>query len=193
MKDEFCPQVRVEGSVMSKKGLAESFAAKTHYEIECRDADGNLKWVEAFDNLIPNAGLNDVLDKYLKGSSYTAAFYVGLLQAAASPAIAAGDTMASHSGWTEFTGYTNSPDVRPTLTLGTVASQSVDNSASVAAFAVTLASPESSTIDGAFICTDDTKGGTSGVLFSAGFFSSAKSVGNGDTLNVTATVTAAAA
>lgn len=194
MKDKLCPQVRVEASVMSKQGLGESFLAKTHYKIECLDSEGNLKWVEEFDNLVPNVGLNDVLDKYLKGSSYTAAFYVGLLQVAGSPAIVAGDTMASHSGWTEFAGYTMSPDVRPTLTLGTVASQSVDNSASTASFSITLASPVSSTIDGAFIATDNAKSGTAGILFSAGFFTGgAKSVGNGDTLNVTATITASAA
>jgi hypothetical protein len=131
-----------------------------------------------------NAGLNDLLTNYFKGSSYTAAFYVGLKD---SGTIAAGDTMASHSGWTEDANYSNS--TRPALTLGSVASQSVDNSASKAVFNIN----GSTTIYGAFVTTNSTKSGTTGTLYGAADFSSSRSVINGDTLNVTITLTAASA
>lgn len=168
-------------------GLAEQAAFANRYLVECFDADGKLKWRDFIENAMMNVGLNDVLDKYWKGSSYSAAHYVGLLTGAASPIVfGAADTMSSHTGWTEFTNYSES--TREALTLGTVASQSVDNSASKASFSIT----GSGTIDGAFITTDSTKSGTTGTLVAAGVFTGgSKSVGNGDTLNVTITLTAA--
>ena len=158
------------------------------FHVECIDKHGNLKWeAEIPQNLVVNEGLDDNLDKYLKGSSYTAAFYVGLTDG--TPTEAASDTMASHAGWTEVTAYTEAN--RPGLVLGTVASQSVDNSANKATFSINA---DSTTIGGAFICTNNTKGGTSGTLYGVGDFTGGdKAADDGDTLNVTVTCTAAAA
>ena len=39
-------------------------------------------------------------------NSYTAAFYLGLVDGATTPTFAAADSAASHAGWTENTGYT---------------------------------------------------------------------------------------
>lgn len=158
-------------------------AMSSVYRVECFGSDGALKWVEEVHNTVVNAGLNDLLNKYFKGSTYTAAFYVGLKDTGT---IAAADTMSSHGGWTENSTYSNSN--RPTLTLGSVASQSVDNSASKAVFNIN----GSTTIFGAFVTTDNTKGGTSGTLYGAADFSSSRAVLNGDTLNVTITLTASA-
>ncbi len=158
---------------------------ENHWKLECFDRDGKLKWIEEFDNLVTTEGLNDSLDKHLKGSGYTAAWYVGLT--ASSPSFAAGDTMSSHAGWTESTTYSNA--TRPALTLGTVSAGSVDNSASKASFNIN----GTVTIGGAFVVANSTKGGSSGVLYGGGAFSSNRSMLNGDTLNVTVTATAAAA
>ena len=157
---------------------------ENHYIVECIGPDGKLKWTNEFDNLVTNEGLNDNLDKYLKGSTYTAAFYVGLTDG--TPTVNAADTMSSHAGWTEVTDYSES--TREALVLGTVASQSVDNSASKASYSINA----TATVGGAFITTVSTKGGTTGVLYGVGAFSGDKSVDNGDTLNVTVTCTAAA-
>jgi hypothetical protein len=154
------------------------------YRIECIGADGALKWVEEIENLVVNTGLNDLLDKYFKGSSYTAAFNVGLKNTGS---VAAGDTMTSHGGWTENPTYSNA--TRPALTLGTVSGQSVDNAAAKASFDIN----GSTTIFGAFVTTNSTKGGTSGTLYGAADFASSRAVISGDTLNVTVTLTAAAA
>ncbi len=159
---------------------------ENHYIIECFDKDGALKWIEEIYNLITNVGLDDVLNQYLKGSAYTAAFYVGLTDG--TPTTAAGDTMSSHAGWTEITDYSES--VRQTLTLGTVASQSVDNSASKASYSIN----GTATVGGAFIVTNSTKSGTTGTLYGVGAFTGGdKSVSSGDTLNVTVTCTSASA
>lgn len=160
---------------------------ENHYFVECIGPDGKVKWTDEFDNLVTNVGLDDNLDKYLKGSTYTAAFYVGLTDGTPTPA--AGDTMSSHAGWAEVTAYSEA--TRETLTLGSVSSQSVDNSASKASFSI---NSDSTTVGGAFIVTNSTKGGTTGVLYGVGAFTGGdKSADNGDTLNVTVTCTAAAA
>lgn len=156
------------------------------YVVECHDKDGRLKWREEMQNLTVNVGLDEILDKFWKGSTYTASFFVGLTDG--TPTVAAGDTMASHAGWAEVTDYSES--VRETLTLGSVSSQSVDNSASKAVFSVT----GTATVGGAFITTNNTKSGTTGILIGAVAFTGGdKSVSNGDTLSVTATLTAASA
>lgn len=158
----------------------------TLYEVECLAPDGTLKWTASGRNTVVNVGLDDVLDKYFKGSSYTAAWYVGLTDG--TPTIAAADTMSSHAGWAEVVPYSDAN--RPTLTLGTVASQSVDNSASKASYTINA----TSTVGGAFLSTDNTKSGTTGTLYGAAAFTGGdKSVSSGDTLNVTATLTAASA
>ena len=144
------------------------------------------KWIEEFDNLVVNAGLDDSLDKHLKGSGYTAAWYMGLTDG--TPTVAAGDTMSSHAGWTEVTAYDEAN--RQTVTFGSVSGQSVDNSGSPCVFTV---SSNGTTIGGAFIVTDSTKGGSSGTLYGGGAFSAGdKTLDDDDTLTVTVTCTASA-
>jgi len=165
----------------------EQIVLENTYVIECVGPDGNLKWTETVKNLVTTEGLTDNLDKYLKGSAYTAAFYVGLTDG--TPTVAAGDTMASHAGWVEVAAYTEG--TRPALTLGSVSGGSVNNSASKASYSVNA---NSTTIGGAFITTNNTKSGTTGVLYGVGAFSGGdKSADDGDTLNVTVTCTATAA
>jgi hypothetical protein len=161
-----------------------SLKLKNTWNIVCKDSNGEVKWEETKDNIIVNAGLDDLLNKYLKGSSYTAAWYVGLK---GSGTAVAADTMSSHSSWSELVGYSQSN--RPTLTLGTVSSQSVDNSGSKATFS----SNATATVAGAFISSDNTKSGTSGTLYGVVDFASARSVISGDTLEITVTLTAASA
>lgn len=168
-----------EGDVVASRPYGERAYPVAIYKVTCLGPDGAEKWTEEFHNLITTEGKNDVLDKYLKGSSYTAAFYVGLK---ATGSVAAGDTLASHSGWSELTDYSGN---RKALTLGTVASGSVDNSASPASFAINA----TITVTGAFVATASS--GSSGVLYSAGEFSTSKAVASGDTLNVTVTLTMA--
>jgi hypothetical protein len=164
------------------KGMG--FAFRNTYLVECFDPDGNLKWRDETTNLVVNEGLDDVLTRYLKGSTYTAAHYVGLT--GSTPTFAAGDTMSSHTGWTEVTDYSEA--ARQDYTPGTVSGQSVDNSASKASFSINA---DNTPIGGAFLATDNTKGGTAGILYGGAAFSAGdKTADNGDTVNVTVTCTA---
>lgn len=160
-------------------------APRAVFLVTCFDRDGNVKWEDEARNLVTTAGKNDLLDKYLKGSAYTAAWFVGLIDLTSYSAIAAADTAASHAGWIEATAYSES--TRPALTLGTVAAGSVDNSASKATFSINA----TKTIKGAFTISNSTKGGTTGTLYNAALFSGGdRAVNNGDTLAVQATYTA---
>lgn len=186
MKQLAKANVNVDAGAKARAGLNGAIGMMSHWEFEAVGPNGKVKWREQFDNLVVNAGLDDLLDKYFKGSGYSAAFYVGLTDG--TPTVAAADTMASHAGWVEVTAYTES--ARPALTLGTVSGQSVNNSASKAAFSINA---NGTTIGGAFLATNSTKGGSTGTLYGGGAFSAGdKGLDSGDTLNVTITLTAAA-
>jgi hypothetical protein len=149
-----------------------------HYHFVCRKPDGSVRWEEHADNLVVTAGRNDILDKYYKGSTYTAAHYLGL-KSTGTPNAA--DTMSSHGTWTEVTDYDEA--TREVLTWGTPASGSVDNSASKASFAINA----TVTVYGGFVTTNSTKGGTTGTLIGATDFASSRACLDGDTLEVTVT------
>jgi hypothetical protein len=177
--DMVASSVRVDRELQSRAGAGGMF----HFK--CYDADGNLKWEENIHNLVVNQGLKDMNDKYFSGSGYSATWYLGLVNNSPTPSYVAGDTAASH-GWTETTAYSQA--TRPACTFGaaTTADPSViSNSASPASFSIN----GTVTVAGAFLISENTKGGSSGVLFSASTFQSpgARSVVSGDTLTVTYT------
>lgn len=164
-----------ECGLTMRQSMNESFPAPSmRYVVECIGADGQVKWREEFSNLVTTAGKTDIVDKYLKGSGYTAAWYC-LLKGTGSAA--AGDTLASHAGWSEVTPYSGN---RPTITWGTTSSGS--NTSSAVGISIT----GSATVAGAGVSSVNT--GTSGTLYSAGDFSASRSVISGDTLNVTITI-----
>ena len=67
-------------------------APRARYDVVCTDADGNEKWRDTSYNLVTTPGKNDLLDKYLGGIAYTAAWYCGLISSVGFTAIAAADT-----------------------------------------------------------------------------------------------------
>lgn len=144
-----------------------------HYEVQCLDAEGNVKWVESFDNLFTNEGLDHILDVVFSDGSQDNTHYIGLK---GSGDMAAGDTLSSHSNWTEFTDYSGD---RKAWTEAGVSSQSITNSASPASFSVS----GSGTVAGAFLTNAES--GTSGKLYSGADFTASRTVASGDTLNVT--------
>lgn len=154
------------------------------FHFKCYDKDGNLKWEDSAHNLVTNVGLKNMNENHFTGSAYTATWFLGLINNSPTPSYAAGDTAASHAGWVESSAYTQS--LRPTVTFGTSTTADpsvISNSASVDVFTMNA----TVTIAGAFLISNSTKGGTTGILFSESTFQSpgARAVVSGDTLNVT--------
>ena len=175
---------QVSASLVTRPGLGETVGAGGVYTVECVGADGQVKWTDTFHNLVMNGGLANMNGVYFGASAQSTTWYLGLVTGPGSgTTYAAGDTLASHAGWTENTDYT--PSGRKAVTFGsaTTANPSViSNSASPTSFSMNA----TATIAGAFLC--NVSSGTSGVLFSAGDFTGGdKSVASGDTLNVTYT------
>ena len=173
-------------SVASQGGAQDGIRGGGVFAVQCFDKDGNLKWEAKSPNLVVNVGLKDMNDKYFSGSAYTATWFIGVYGAGATNNPAAGDTAASHTGWTEVTAYSQA--TRPSASFGaaTTADPSViTNSGSPAVFSIN----GTTTVGGAFLISNNVKGGTTGVLFSASDFTSPgdRNVVNGDTLNVTYT------
>jgi len=177
------PADHMNGTIGRAAGACERLDPHGRYTFECYAPDGTLKWADTIDNLITTTGKNDLWDKYLAGSTYTAAWFLGLIDNAGYSAIAAGDTAASHAGWAESTAYSNAN--RPAQSWGAA------SAGAKASTATTFNVNATATIKGGFLISNSTKGGTTGVLFSAGLFTGGdRAVANGDTLNVTYTASA---
>lgn len=173
-------------SITKNDGAKEGLRGGGVFKVECRDKDGNLKWSAESHNLVVDVGLQDMNTQYFKGVSYTAAWYIGLYGSGASNTPAGSDTMALHPGWTEITPYSNA--TRPAAVFGTASTADpsvITNSASPAQFNINA----SNTVGGAFLVSNNTKGGSTGILFSASDFQAPgdRTVASGDTLNVTYT------
>jgi len=155
------------------------------YTFQCHDKDGKLKWEESTHNLIVNQGLQSMVSVYLDGATQITTWYMGLITGPSSgTTIAAGDTLASHAGWTEYTDYSGT---RPAVTFGTATTADpsvIDNSAAKNQFTI---SGSGGVVAGAFLC--NVSSGTSGTLFSASDFQSPgdRTVVAGDVLTVTYT------
>jgi hypothetical protein len=155
---------------------------RTSYHIECVGPDGQVKWTEDVRNLVTTVGRTFNLEVLLRAgvgggvvpTAYTAAWYLVLKGAGT---IAAGDTLASHAGWTEVTPYASAS--RPTVTFPAVAAGAVTSNT------VAITVNATATVAGAGICTTQAVGTNTGTLYAMTDFAASRSVASGDTLNVT--------
>jgi hypothetical protein len=176
-----------DASVVRGSGIGEHAEAHGRYVIECIGADGKLKWREVIENVVATVGKNLMLDSSLAGAAYTVVGpFMGLISSVSYTAVAAGDTMASHSGWLEA-GGTNAPTYSGNRKTAVWSASSAGTKALSAALSFAITS--TGTVKGAFLTFGTgavaTKDDTGGVLWSAGTFSTGdKAVVNGDTLNV---------
>jgi len=186
-------------TLQAKAATDETVGVEGFYQVECRDANGNLKWTESFPNLVNAVGKQLMLNTLLKGSSYSVTGpYLGLI-GTTSPTFNVEDTMTSHSGWTEFVNYTVSGSaVRGTAVFASATDNAVASPSNVvtsSATAITYTITGSGgNVTGCFLVTgsgaSSTQSNTGGTLYSAGAFGSAKSTTAGDTVSVTYSTTA---
>jgi hypothetical protein len=190
MSEIIAPLEATNASVIRGAQGMESVKATGKYVAQCFDVHGNLKWEDEFDNLVTTQGKNHLLDTYLGGSSYTAKVFLGIISTGSYSAVAAGDTANSHTGWTEFTSYSQTTRRPPTFSASSSGSKATSTAA---VFSVN----GSDTVKGTFLMANTgtgsaaTKGGYSGSLYSAGLFTGGdKTVSSGDIINVTYTASA---
>lgn len=123
-------------------------------------------------------GVNRLWDTFFgKGTPVTQIdpWYIGLINNSPSPVTAQADTLASHTGWSEFSSYSGN---RKAWVDADAASRA-KGTTSVSSYSITA----SGDIYGIFLAS--VSSGTSGILWNTGAFSTIPSVINGDTLNVT--------
>jgi hypothetical protein len=157
--------------------------AKGKYFVECRDKNGKLKWKEEINNAVTTEGITKLLNIGFGSTSHPkiTAWYLGLIDNSPSPSLSAGDTHASHAGWSESVAYSNSTRVQWVTTDLTSGHTTITN-ASAAAFTINA----TATIYGIFLSATSTKGSTAAsTLYSTAAFGSTQAVANGDTLNIT--------
>lgn len=171
---------------------ADKIGIKGKYEVWCVGPDGKIKWHDTIDNVVATVGKNLALDTFLAGAAYTVTGpFMGLISSTSFSAVAAADTMASHAGWLEA-GNANAPTYtapRKTAVWAVAAAGAKALSAALP-FLIT----GSGTIKGCFIAYGaaavSTIDSALGTLLSAGLFSGGdKVVSNGDTVNVSYTLT----
>ena len=155
-----------------------------HYTAVCYDAAGNVKWSDEIENLVTTVGKNFTLDTTLGNTAGGAV----VMDLKGTGTAAVTDTQASHAGWLEV-GLANAPTYtgnRPTPSFSSASAGSKTTSS-----AVSFSMTSTGTVAGCFINIGGsaTKDSTTGTLFSAGDFSSSKSVVNGDTIAVSYTAT----
>ncbi len=179
------------------------------FDIACYDGQGILKWRTTAKNGVVNQGLNNILDNYFNGTDDVGGesggawgWAVGIIDNAGFTALAAADTHATHTGWTEFTDYDISSDsgIRPEWDPDPAASQQVTNSTLVN-YDITSAGTiygvfcVGGTITGsspAAATAADNKGSTNAtpILWATAQFSTGpQAVVNGDIIRVTYNIT----
>jgi hypothetical protein len=151
------------------------------YDFKCYDAEGNLKWEESIDNLVTDVGARFLLDTTFGGAA-NSTYFLGLMTATNVPANA--DTMLSHVGWTEATGWSvPATNARAPITWNAAATRSKAITA-----AASFTASGATTIGGAFIVTGSgavaTNASTAGTLYSAAAFGANKSLALNDILQV---------
>ncbi len=215
MKDKLIIKDRFSAMMVCQGGISDKLEPKGHYKFDCIGPKEALreqylylrdtvlpkykdtlsiskikhemealledKWQDVIENAVPIPAKNNWLDTQLSGSGYTATWYMGLISATGYTELNANDTAASHTGWQEDTNYSQSNRLTITFAAASNASKAV-------LAPVSFQINASTTLKGAFVISDNTKGGTSGLLLSQGLFLTGdKPPGNGDLINGTYT------
>jgi hypothetical protein len=138
---------------------------------------------EEITNLVTNEGLDHVLNTVFHGGTQIATWNIGLFEGnyTPTPSITAANIA---SAATESNAYDET--TRQEFNEAAASGQSITNSASKATFTMNA----TKNIYGAFLISQNTKGGTSGVLFSAARFAAPKAVVDDDQLLLTYTFNA---
>lgn len=148
------------------------------YTIEAFDAAGHHLGTDTAHNLVPDEGVNALLD-ILFNAATQQPWFIGIYGNNYAPL--ASNTAANFPALAgELTVYSSA--TRPAFDPGAAAGGVVTNALAKAEFVMT----SDATVRGGFISSSSVKGGTTGILASAVLFPTARQPGIGGTLRVTA-------
>jgi hypothetical protein len=183
--------------VIRGAGSSENMNAQGHFTFVCIDKNGDIKWMDESDNVVTNQGKNNMLDTYLGNTQVPTPMYMSLIVAGA----ATSTSTYLASTVQEITGNVVTSGTRPLMTW--TAASTGAKSANTTSFSILA----SATIIGNMVVTSNISaagpGGTlstnvnavgNTVILGATLFSSSnftggsKNVSNGDTLNVSYSV-----
>lgn len=168
--------------------FAECLKKKYNFEWEFKfysgpDLTGELLWTDKNHNIVVNSGLEESIDMALLNGTQSSTWYV--VPSTGTPTFAAADTPASHAGWTENADY---DEATRQVWTGVRTGQNVTNSASPAVINITTGS----TFGGAALFNNNTKSGSTGIMFSGVVASEGDQVlGAGGSLSMVYSITAA--
>ena len=177
----------------------ETLGIQGWYDVKCFDSEGNLKWEDKAPNLVTAVGKQALFDYYFgatgtAGGTASGTNYLGLCGGTAT--YTAADTMASHT-WTEvglanaptYTGNRQSVNWTAASSTGSTPSNVTTSAAAAITYTITGAG---GTVGGCFLNIGGTsaQSNTTGTLYSAGAFATAKITTAGDTVSVTYSTTA---
>lgn len=151
---------------------------KCTYYFEHYDKDGNLKGKYTIQNDVTNEGRNNILDVAFHAATQITTWYIGLIDNSGFTIEALVDTLASHTGWNEFTTYSGN---RKEWTEGAASGQIITNSSPIS-FTITAAG----ILQGTFLASVAT--GTSGKLWGTSLFNSPVTVAIADVLKCVYTI-----
>jgi hypothetical protein len=178
--DLLLPTLYQWANEVKRRTVGNLYGPQGKYQLE-HYRDGQLIGCYDFPNGITDAGLNHILGVQFNSTTQVTAWYTGLVDNSGWTAFAAGDTMSSHTGWNEFTNYSES--TRQEWDAGSPSARSITN-----ASPVTFTINGSGTLKGIFIVSNSTKSGTTGTLWSTAAFATTVPVASADVLKVTYTV-----
>lgn len=150
-------------------------------EFRCRivSLDGVVTddWFLVF-NAATTVGHNSLLNVGFRASTQITAWFVGLINGSGYSAVAAGDTMASHAGWTEYTAYTET--TRQAWSPGAASGGVVVNASAI----VFTNGGSTGSIQGMFLASSSTKSEAVSTLYSTAVEASPRSLAAGATFQV---------
>jgi len=176
-----------KGVLTAVRGAKVNFLVRSHWDIECYDRNGKLKFTGHAENCCTAEGLNKLLNVMFHAAAAISTWYIALFETNTTP-------LDTHTyavpGYTECTAYDET--VRQEFVEAEATGKSMSNTAAKATFTMNA----TKTLYGAALVgggspangKGDTAGG--GVLYAAAKFDTAKPVESGDTFKVTCTLTA---
>ncbi len=179
-----------KGVLTAIRGAKVQFLVRSHWDVECYDKHGKLKFTDHAENCCTAEGLNKLLNVMFHGAAAISTWYIAIFEDnSPSYTPSDGDTYAV-PGYVEVTAYDEA--TRPEFVEAEAAAKSMSNTLNKATFTINA----TKTLYGAALVgggspangKGDTGGG--GVLYAAAKFSAGKPVEDDDTFKVTCTLTA---